>query len=359
MIMLEVCLAGLPGAAMLGITFGAGVWINLLAAITFALAFESGMLWLRSRDIKYGLADGSALVTGFLLGVALPPTSPWWLVAIGIFAAIVVAKHLYGGLGHNPFNPAMIGYLILLISFPVEMTRWLPPETLAADTALHSLSGAFSNFIGMHGATSQNPLSTETYSNLDAHLTVDAYVTVDAFTAATGLDALKTARGQLLSPEEALTASPTLIQVGNTLLSAGWHWPNLFFCCGGIYLLWRKHISWHIPMSVLGTLGLCALLGSTIAPMTGGVSFHLLAGATMLGAFFIATDPVSAATSTRGKLLFGAGIGLITYIIRVLGGYPDAIAFAVVLMNICVPTIDYYTRPRTYGHAQAKSGWGN
>lgn len=340
LLMLEVCLAGLPGVLALSIFFGMGIWVNLLAALALSLAFEAGALWLRKRPIKPFLWDGSALVTGFLLGIALPPTAPWWLLAIGVFSAIVVAKHLYGGLGQNPFNPAMIGYVVLLISFPIEMTRWLPPEFLADNNSFHSLSGAFFNFLGHPGVTPS------------------AIPDIDAFTAATGLDALKTARGQSLSPAEALANYPTLSNFGEMLTSAGWFWSNLAFLLGGPYLLWRQHITWHIPAAFLGSLGLCALVGVTIDPMTGGIGFHLFSGASMLGAFFIATDPVSAATSVKGKIIYGTGIGLITYIIRVLGGYPDAVAFAVLLMNICAPTIDYFTRPRTYGHQQAKRGWG-
>lgn len=338
--MLEVCLAGLLGALALSLFFGAGIWINLIAALALALVCEAGALWLRKRPIKPFLWDGSALVTGFLLGVALPPTAPWWLLVIGVFSAIVVAKHLYGGLGHNPFNPAMVGYVVLLISFPIEMTRWLPPENLANNTDLHSVAGALFNFLGHPGLTSAE------------------LPNIDAFTAATGLDALKTARGQFLSPAEALATYPTLGRMGDLIISAGWFWSNLGFLIGGVYLLWRKHISWHIPVSVLGSLALCALIGAFFDPMTGGPGFHLFSGASMLGAFFIATDPVSAATSVKGKLIYGAGIGLITYIIRVLGGYPDAIAFAVLLMNVCAPTLDYFTQPRTYGHQRAKKGWG-
>ena len=334
-VMLEVCLAGLPGALMLSIFFGAGIWINIVFACILSLLFETGILWLRGWPVKHFVFDGSALVTGFLLGVALPPTVPWWLLTIGVFTAIVVAKHLYGGLGQNPFNPAMVGYVVLLISFPVEMTRWLPPDMLAESDVLHSLSGAALNFFNL------TPLE------------------VDAYTAATGLDALKTARSQSLSPEEALALYPSLTAYGDSVHSAGWRWVNVFFLLGGLFLLWRKHISWHIPVSLLSMLGLCSVIGSTLDPMTGILSFHVLSGASMLGAFFIATDPVSAATSTRGKLIYGAGIGLITYVIRVLGSYPDAIAFAVLLMNICVPTIDYYTRPRTYGHKRAKTGWSD
>lgn len=340
-LMLEVCLAGLPGVLMLCVFFGAGILINLLAALALALAFEAAALYLRGRPIKTFLMDGSALVTGFLLGIALPPTTPWWMLAIGVFSAIVIAKHLYGGLGQNPFNPAMVGYVVLLISFPIEMTRWLPPESIATDNLLHSFSGAFFNFLGHPG------------------LTPEYIPDIDAYTAATGLDALKTARGQSLSPAEALEIYPGLAGYGDMIVSRGWFWSNLCFLLGGLYLLWRKHISWHIPVSFLGTLALCAAIGATFDPMTGSIGFHLFSGATMLGAFFIATDPVSAATSVRGKLIYGAGIGLITHIIRVLGGYPDAVAFAVLLMNICAPTLDYFTRPRTYGHQRAKKGWGN
>jgi len=340
-IMTEVLLALTPGVIVLCSFFGSGTLINLALALPLALLLEAFALWLRQRPIRLFVFDGSALVTAALLAIALPPTTPWWLLLTGLFVAIVIAKHLYGGLGQNPFNPAMVAYVVLLIAFPVEMTRWLPPIHEANHELLHSFTGAWHNFLGTLNLVSAEPIN------------------FDAYTAATPLDALKTARGQLLTPDEAAAFYPSLGFSGDRFIAIGWLWANLAFLLGGFYLLFRKLISWHIPVSFLTALALCAFIGALFNPLNGGALFHLFSGASMLGAFFIATDPVSAATSNSGKLIYGAAIGGLTYLIRTLGGYPDAIAFAVLLMNLATPTIDYYTRPRTYGHSQAKSGWRN
>ncbi|MEJ2743075.1 MAG: RnfABCDGE type electron transport complex subunit D, partial [Gammaproteobacteria bacterium] len=133
-VMSEVCLAAIPGTIVLSFFFGAGIWVHVLAAMGLALGLEAIMLLWRHRPIRPAITDCSALVTGLLLGIALPPTAPWWILVIGMVAAIMVAKHLYGGLGHNPMNPAMVGYVVLLIAFPVEMTRWLPPQSVFQDS---------------------------------------------------------------------------------------------------------------------------------------------------------------------------------------------------------------------------------
>lgn len=320
-IMLAVIYALIPGTLAYIHFFGWGVILNLLLAIGTALAAESLMLRLRKRPIKPFLLDGSALVTAMLLGMALPSLAPWWLPVLGAGFALIVAKHLYGGLGYNPFNPAMVGYAMLLIAFPREMTMWVTPE--------------------MHDLTFIDNLR---YTFLEQ---LPASQTLDGLTAATPLDAVKTQLGQNLTLSEIHNRGANLFGM---FAGHGWEWINLLFMLGGLVLIYMRIISWHIPLAMLGTLFLLAGLFHLNDPDAfASPLFHLFSGATMLGAFFIATDPVTAAATNRGRIIFGIGIGLLLYVIRTWGGYPDAIAFAVLLMNMAVPTIDYYTRPRVFG----------
>ncbi len=331
-VMQQVLLATLPGIAALTLFFGPGSLINIVLCAVFCLALEAGFLGLRGRPAMPFLKDYSALVTAILLGIALPPYSPWWLLLTGCFFAIVVAKQLYGGLGFNPFNPAMVGYVVLLISFPVEMTRWtLASPALAEGIALPNIAQGLQMTFGLLG-------------NGD----------IDAWTGATPLDIVKQNQGETLS---ALYAQSPMLFSG-TWAGAGWEWVNLGFLLGGVYLLYRRVFTWHAPVAMLIALTLLSALfydgGSSESP--GSPLLHLFSGATMLGAFFIVTDPVSSAVSTRGRLVFGAGVGILVYLIRAWGNYPDAVAFAVLLMNFAAPFIDYYTLPRTYGHSKANSG---
>lgn len=281
-VMLRVIYALLPGIAAYVWFFGWGVAVNIVFAVVVALVCEAGMLALRGRPLKPFLLDGSAAVTAVLLALALPSLAPWWMTLIGTAFAIIIAKQLYGGLGFNPFNPAMIGYVVLLISFPREMTLWLAPEMVSG----HSMG-------------------------------------------------------------ETMSTNPIFGHLGGK----GWEWINGLFLLGGLWLIYKKVISWHIPVTVLGSLALMAAVYFLIdRDLYASPLFHLFSGAAILGAFFIATDPVTASTTPRGRLYYGAGIGVFTYIIRTWGGYPDGIAFAVLLMNMAAPMIDYYTRPRVFGH---------
>jgi len=320
--MVQLLIALIPAIIALVYYFGPGVLINIVLAITVALAAEALMLTLRQRPVKPFLTDGSAIVTALLLAIALPPLAPWWLTTVGILFAIIFAKHLYGGLGYNPFNPAMVAYVLLLISFPVEMTSWLPATSLSESPI--TLANAFQIIF-----FEQHPL----------------HIPIDAISAATPLDMMKTQISLHQTPAQILQ-QPTY----SYFAGEGWQWVNIWFAIGGLFLMYRKVISWHIPVAVIASLATISLITWLISPeTTASPLFHLLSGGTMIGAFFIATDPVTAATTLKGRLIFGAGIGLLTYIIRVWGGYPDGIAFAVLLMNMLVPLIDYYTQPRVYG----------
>jgi len=314
-----VLLGLLPGSLCAGWLFGWGVLVNILLAGLAAVAGEAAMLAARKRPVLPVLQDGSALLTGALLALALPPLAPWWIPVTGSLFAIVIAKQLYGGLGYNPFNPAMAGYVVLLISFPRELSLWPATGQLLGlqDTLLLVFTGSLPDTL-----------------------------TLDAITMATPLDAVKTRLG----------LSETLTEIRDSAVfgsfaGAGWEWLNLWFLLGGLWLLQQKIIKWQIPAGMLGGLFLTALLFYAWNPdIYPSPLFHLFSGAAMLGAFFIATDPVSASTTPRGRLYYGFGIGVLTYVIRTWGGYPDGVAFAVLLMNMAAPTIDYYTRPRVFGH---------
>ncbi len=318
-IMQKVLLATVPGILVLTHFFGFGTLVNIAWASIVALACEALALRLRQRPLGFYLKDCSALVTAFLLGIALPPYAPWWLIAVGVASAILLAKHVYGGLGYNPFNPAMAGYVILLISFPLQMTAWAPPRGV-----VHELPGL-----------------------LDALQACFLPATYDGVTMATPLDVLRQNNGLLV--EDLWRQNP---QFGRWA-GLGWEWANIAFLAGGLWLLQQRIFTWHAPVAMLASLSLLAALSYDGGSSASGGSplFHLLSGATMFGAFFIVTDPVTSAVSSKGRLIYGALIGVLVYVIRVRGNYPDAVAFAVLIMNFAAPLIDYYTQPRTYGHS--------
>jgi electron transport complex protein RnfD len=317
--MRHVLLALVPGIACAAWVFGWGILVNCLIASLTAVIAETGMLVLRRRPTGATLIDGSALVTGVLLALALPPLAPWWIPVIGSGFAIVVAKQLYGGLGYNPFNPAMAGYVVLLISFPLELGRWTPPfEPMGLQDTLALV------FTG----------------------TLPAGLTIDGLTQATPMDAVKIQLGLNVTISE-LSGHGLFGHLG----ARGWEWINVSYLLGGLWLLKSKVIQWQIPAGTLAGLFCMALVFYMVNPDTfASPTFQLFSGAAMLGAFFIATDPVSASTTPRGRLIFGAGIGILTFLIRTWGGYPDGMAFAVLLMNMAAPTIDHYTQPRVFGH---------
>ena len=327
-VMTLLLLAAVPGMLAQAIFFGWGVLINLVWCSLVALGAEALILSLRKRPLRFFLTDGSAIVTAVLMALALPPLAPWWLTLIGVSFAIIIGKQLYGGLGNNPFNPAMLGYVLLLISFPLEMTQWLAPK---------GVEGHISGFVD----------AFNTIFPLFGHA-----LPLDAISSATPLDIVR--ENNTLTINELWASSDAL----GTVAGKGWLWVNAAYLLGGVYLLYRKVFTWHAPVAMLVALTVMSTLfwNGTGSASHGSPLFHLFSGATMLGAFFIITDPVSGATSNRGRLIFGALAGVLIYVIRAWGGYPDGVAFATLLMNMAAPTIDYYTQPRTYGHQKAKKG---
>ncbi len=319
-LMINVLIGLIPGTLAYIWFFGPGVLVNIAIATVFAVIFEALVLFLRRKPIRPHLTDFSAVVSAWLFALCLPMHSPWWLVVIGIGFTMIAGKHVYGGLGFNPFNPAMVGYVALLISFPKEMTSWYLPEAISGQSL--SLADSIAYALGLADIQQW-----------------------DALSSATPLDQYKTGLKQNLS-----AADIRLSPVFGNFIGVGWEWIAGGWLTGGIWLLLTRTIYWHIPVAVLSGLGGISLIFFLFNPESvASPVFHLFAGSIIIGAFFIATDPVTAATTNTGRIYYGLMIGMLVYIIRNWGGYPDGVAFAVLLANMCVPFIDYYTQPRIYG----------
>mgnify|MGYP000551269848 FL=1 len=305
-IMRQVIYALALGVSASYIFFGWGIIIQILLGVFSALVIEAAFVVMRGRPALESINDGSAVLTAVLLAISIPSIAPWWIIVVGVAFAIIFGKQLYGGLGSNPFNPAMLGYAFLLISYPLQMTTW-PVDFSAFSQAINIIFNALS-FDGLSGATR--------------------------------LDEIKTG-----------------LSLGNNLAtmqvySTSQAWINAGFLVGGIYLLARKVIFWHIPVAFLSGIVVMALLVAVLDSQTHlPVQSHLMLGGTMLGAFFIATDPVSASTTPKGRLIYGFLIGVLIVVIRNYGGYPDGVAFAVLLINMTVPLIDHYTQPKVFGRS--------
>ena len=307
-VMLSVMLALVPGTAAYVYFISPMVLVNAAFAVLSAMLLEALAVRLRGRNVALHLQDGSIALAALLLALAVPPMLPLWQLLVGVVVMVILGKHVYGGLGHNPFNPAMVGYAALLISFPQNMTLWLSPLALENHPFLELF---------------KSKLSLDIVSS-------NSQIAWDALTQATPLEHLRSARSQ------ELPINPT--ELSQLTIAAGWCWVNLGFLLGGLFLLYKRVIQWHIPASVIASFVLCS---SVFAAPGLPLYLSLFSGSFMLGAFFIATDPVSAASSKRGRLVFGCGIGILVFIIREYGGYPEGIAFAVLLMNLCVPLIDH------------------
>ncbi|MDG1654388.1 MAG: RnfABCDGE type electron transport complex subunit D [Luminiphilus sp.] len=316
-VMKQVLLATIPGVLVMTWFFGPGTLLNIILGSALALGFEAWALWLRGKDFKSPLKDHSVIVTATLLCIALPPYAPWWLIAVGIGVSVLLGKQVFGGLGYNPFNPAMVGYVVLLISFPLQMSSWTEPRGVG------DVPGMTDAFVALFAASSY-----------------------DGVSAATPLDLFRQNSGMLF---DGLMTSKA--EMAGVIAGRGWDMVNLAFLAGGLWLLRQRIFTWHAPAGMLAALSVCALIGFDEGSSTGGGSilFHLFSGATMFGAFFIITDPVSSAVSNKGRLIFGALVGVLVYLIRVYGNYPDALAFGVLLMNFAAPLIDQHTQPAVYG----------
>ena len=325
--MQQVLIALVPAALAHVWYFGPGFIFNLIVATAFCVGGEALMMHLRGRQPETALSDYSALVTAALLAFALPSLTPWWVTATGALFGIVVAKHLYGGLGFNIFNPAMAGYVVILVAFPMHLNLWVAPRMGDIDyeflTILQTLKYTLTGILP------------------------DA-LTYDEVSRATPLDTMKSGLNNMHTTIE-IRSLPIMGDFGGV----GWEWIGNFIAFGGFWLMIKKIIRWQIPVGVgIGLLlpaGIMWLVSPGTAPSPG---FHMFSGAAILCAFFIATDPVSAATSPKGRFFYAVGIGFLIYAIRTWGSYADGVAFAVLIMNMAVPAIDYVTRPHIVGHAR-------
>lgn len=324
-VMLWVCIALIPATIAHVFYFGLGILLQLVLATIFAYLFEWWCLKWRQQPIKPFITDLSALVTAWLFVLCISPIAPWYVSLTGMFFAIVVAKHLYGGLGNNIFNPAMVGFAVILIAFPQSMSLWLPPTDLidAANTV---------------SALSFNELISWVFAGkINDH--------IDAVTAATPLAAIQTGLQQNFSLSE-ITSQTIFGDFGGM----GWEWISNWLFLGGLLLLYKRIITWHVPVTVL----LTTILFSTPFYLFNNDVFmspqqHVFSGGVMLAAFFIATDPISGCSATKGKIIFAMGVAIITILIRNFGSFPDGVAFAVLLMNMSAPLIDRLTIPNPYG----------
>ena len=302
-LMLWVLFALCPGIIAQCIYFGTGylgnLLISILATASFCLLFGFNYrASVQLLNFKHWIRDWSNWITCALIALALPPETSPFVITIAVFVALGLGKYAYGGLGRNPFNPAMVGYVFVLLSFPEELAQW-----------------------------STAP---------------------DALTSATPLELHKFRNG--LTTQELWADNPAF----GWLAGHGWEWINCAYLLGGIVLLSRRIITWHIPAAMLGTMVFISLINYDMGSSSslGSPTLHLFSGGTLLAAFFVATDPVTCPAHRTARLIFGALIGLLTYVIRVWGAYPDGIAFAVLLANVCVPLLDHVfasqpTRPAT------------
>ena len=306
------------------------LWLITVAAAMFGEAFCLRLLGKPAKPVLY---DGSAMLTGWLLAASLPPWAPWWIGVFGGLFATVLGKQAFGGLGQNLFNPAMVARVALLISFPVQMTAWVAPLPMFSTGAPGPLEGLHILLRGVPPA-------------------------YDAVASASLLGFAKTELSRGVNLMESLLHAPALSFLGSRPGSLA-ETAGLLVVGGGVAMVVLRIITWHIPVAMLCGIALPAAILHAVDParyLDAGT--HLLSGGALLGAFFIATDPVSGATTPRGKLIFAAGIALIAWLIRSFGAYPDGIAFAVLLMNICVPLIDQKTQPPVFGHKPGKPDGG-
>lgn len=306
-IMLRVVYAMIPAMLWSVFVFGFDAARVTLIAIAACLAFEF-LIQKYLLKVKPAITDGSALVTGILLAFNVPANLPWWIIIIGAFAAIGFGKMSFGGLGSNIFNPALVGRVFLLISFPVQMTSW--PVT--------QQSG------------------------------------VDAVTGATPLGIIKEALNNGIAVSEIASKLPVPkdLLLGNIGGSLG-EISALLLILGGIYMLITKVITWHIPVAVIGSAALLSGIFWMVNPeLYINPVYHILSGGMMLGAIYMATDMVSSPMTPKSQIIYGVGIGVLTILIRLFGAYPEGISFAILIMNALVPLLNRYIKPRRFGEVK-------
>lgn len=294
-IMYGVIIALFP-ATIVGIyLFGWSALKVVVVSMLGAILTEGVIQSIMGRQVS--MWDGSAALTGLLLALNLPPRSPWWMVLVGAVVAIIIGKQIYGGLGHNPFNPALVARIVLLVSWPIHMTGWISP---------------------LDGVSSATPLGI---------------LKADGVAKLGGIRLFNLFMGNVGGCIGEVSAIALLI--------------------GFLYLLWKGYVTWHMPVTYVGTVFVFSGIFWLINPQKyANPVFHVLAGGLILGACFMATDYVTSPVTLKGQVIFGIGCGLITCIIRLFGGYPEGVSFSILLMNAATPLIDQYTRPRRYGRVK-------
>ena len=303
-IMYRVVYAMIPALAWSVFVFGLDALRVTLIAVAACLAFEY-IIQKYLLKIKPVITDGSALITGILLAFNVPSNLPWWIIVVGSLVSVGIAKLSFGGLGNNIFNPALVGRIFMLISFPVQMTSW----------------------------------------------PVNARSGIDAVTSATPLSIIKEGISNGTPISEITQKLPTTFDMllGNIGGSLG-EISALLLIVGGLYMLWKKVITWHIPVSIILTVAVVAAIFWMINPTTYiNPVYHVLTGGLMLGAIFMATDMVTSPMNPKGQIIYGVGIGLITISIRMFGAYPEGISFAILIMNAVTPLINTYVKPKRFG----------
>ncbi len=345
-IMWAVIVALLPAAAWGVYMFGVSSLVVLLLSILSAVLFEGVMARVMKREVARTLKDGSAILTGVLVGMNMPPVLPMYIPIVASFFAIVVVKWTFGGLGKNWMNPALAGRAFVAFSWPGAMSIWPTPRSLQAVDAVSTASplGETKTYLVETGSQAASlGKSTEILQFLDNPITPMAQSVTDFFSSF------------------GITISPYNVDlfIGNVSGSIG-EISAMLLLLGGLYLLVRKVISWEIPLAYLGTFALLIwVFGGTrygLPLFTGDIWFHLFSGGVMLGAWFMATDMVTSPCTRSGMLLYGTGIGIFTFAIRIYGSLPEGSSLAILLMNTTVPLLDMYVRPRRFGTKRFAKG---
>ena len=303
LVMLEVIIALIPAIICMVYFYGKSYVFHLINSAAFAIVSEAVFFYLKGYEynkILFRIKDCSALLTAFLLALSMPPDIPWYLVSIGSMFAVVIAKQLYGGLGQNIFNPAMVGYCVLLISFPAIFTSWPMSKNINEEPSYDSISSA----------TPLETIKSQTKNN------------------------------QTIS----------YIKNSNPEIFSTWMIINISYLIGGVYLIIRKIIRFTPSATFLSSIALLSYIFSIINPdIYPGIYVNLFSGATMIAAFFIITDPVTMPANKTSQIIYAFGIALFTYVIRTFAGYPDGVAFSVLLMNATVPLLDKINIPKPFG----------
>ena len=316
-LMWQVVIALAPAVVAAFLILGTGVLIQLAIACAAAAAGEWIAATLRGREPMHGIVDGSAFVMALIIALALPPYVHWSITASATLCASLIGKHAFGSTGHNVFNPAMVGYVFALVCWPRATNEW--PLSPGGD------------FIGPFEAVKVILFGTG----------------FDAVSGATALDHLRS-NLMLMRMRSEFDAEP----VYGVVAGSGYEWIALAYLLGGLWLCWRGVVALRTPLAFCVALALAAgVMNIVDSDRYAGPLFHLFAGGTMLAAFFVVTDPVTSPTSARGLVIFAAAVAILTYILRVIGPYPDGIAFAVLILNAMAPLIDRFTVPARYGAA--------